>query len=149
MTLRDAAINHDTPVPVRSRQHAVALGRAALGALLLLAWKLSADGAGPLYVADPIKVVQRIVADTLSGTLLRDTYVTLRLSAIGFALGCGLGIALPFLLRRLPRLTAAVEPYIMASVGIPKYALVPLFILWFGIDDAPKLWPASPERARR
>jgi NitT/TauT family transport system permease protein len=28
----------------------------------------------------------------------------------------------------------------MASVGIPKYALVPLFILWFGIDDAPKLW---------
>ena len=34
----------------------------------------------------------------------------------------------------------AVEPYIMASVGVPKYALVPLFILWFGIDDAPKLW---------
>ena len=28
----------------------------------------------------------------------------------------------------------------MTSVGIPKYALVPLFILWFGIDDAPKLW---------
>jgi NitT/TauT family transport system permease protein len=140
MTLREAAIDLDTPAPVRSRQHAVTLGRVALAALLLLAWKLSADVAGPLYVADPIKVVQRIVADTLSGTLLRDTYVTLRLSAIGFALGCGLGIALPFLLRRLPRLTAAVEPYIMASVGIPKYALVPLFILWFGIDDAPKLW---------
>jgi NitT/TauT family transport system permease protein len=28
----------------------------------------------------------------------------------------------------------------MASVGVPKYALVPLFILWFGIDEAPKLW---------
>src|SRR5262249_22971942 len=139
MTLREAAIDLDTPSPVRSRQHAVTLGRVALAALLLLAWKLFADVAGPLYVADPIKVVQRIVADTLSGTLLRDTYVTLRLSAIGFALGCGLGIPLPFL-RRLPRLTAAVEPYIMASVGIPKYALVPLFILWFGIDDAPKLW---------
>jgi ABC-type nitrate/sulfonate/bicarbonate transport system permease component len=40
----------------------------------------------------------------------------------------------------MPRLTNAVEPYIMASVGVPKYALVPLFILWFGIDDAPKLW---------
>ncbi len=120
MTLREAAIDLDTPAPVRSRQHAVTLGRVALAALLLLAWKLSAEMAGPLYVADPIKVVQRIVADTLSGSLLRDTYVTLRLSAIGFALGCGLGIALPFLLRRLPRLTAAVEPYIMASVGIPK-----------------------------
>ena len=49
-------------------------------------------------------------------------------------------MALPFVLRRMPRLTNAVEPYIMASVGVPKYALVPLFILWFGIDDAPKLW---------
>ena len=76
----------------------------------------------------------------MSGTLIRHTYVTLRLSAIGFAIGCAAGIALPFILRRMPRLTAAVEPYIMASVGIPKYALVPLFILWFGIDDAPKLW---------
>jgi NitT/TauT family transport system permease protein len=28
----------------------------------------------------------------------------------------------------------------MASVGVPKYALVPLYILWFGIDDAPQLW---------
>ena len=44
------------------------------------------------------------------------------------------------MLRRLPRLTNAIEPYIMASVGVPKYALVPLFILWVGIDDAPKLW---------
>ena len=95
--------------------------------------------AGPLYVADPLKVLQRIVADTQSGKLVRHVYVTLRLSAIGFAIGCGFGIALPFLLRRMPRLTAAIEPYIMASVGIPKYALVPLFILWFGIDDAPKL----------
>jgi NitT/TauT family transport system permease protein len=140
MTLRDAAIDLDAPAPLRWRQHAVTLGRVALAVLLLLAWKLSADVAGPLTVADPIKVFERIAADTVSGTLIRDTTVTLRLSAIGFALGCGFGVALPFLLRRLPRLTAAVEPYIMASVGIPKYALVPLFILWFGIDNTPKLW---------
>ena len=72
--------------------------------------------------------------------MIRHSYVTLRLSAIGFAIGCAAGIVLPFVLRHLPRLTAAVEPYIMASVGVPKYALMPLFILWFGIDDAPKLW---------
>ena len=114
---------------------------------------------GPIYAADPIKVMQRIVGDALpaslvgrfevlqwivgdggSGTLLWHIYVTLKLAAIGFAIGCVFGVALPFLLRRMPRLTSAVEPYIMASVGVPKYALVPLFILWFGIDDAPKLW---------
>jgi NitT/TauT family transport system permease protein len=121
------------------RRHAVAAGRLALAAALLVAWKLGADVAGTLYVADPLQVAARIVTDTQSGELIRHGYVTLRVAVIGFAIGCGCGIALPFLLRRAPRLTAAIEPYIMASVGIPKYALVPLFILWLGIDDAPKL----------
>jgi NitT/TauT family transport system permease protein len=85
-------------------------------------------------------VIARVVTDIQSGTLVRHVTVTLRLAAIGFALGCACGVALPFCLQRLPRLSNAIEPYIMASVGIPKYALVPLFILWFGIDDAPKLW---------
>jgi sulfonate transport system permease protein len=35
--------------------------------------------------------------------------------------------------------TDAVEPYIMATMGIPKYALAPWLILWFGIGDTPKL----------
>ena len=128
------------PAPIRWRQHAVTAGRILLFLALLAAWKIGADMAGQLYVADPVKVVQRIVEDAASGALFRHVYVTLRLATVGFAIGCFFGVALPFLLRRLPRLTAAVEPYVMASVGIPKYALVPLFILWFGIDDAPKLW---------
>jgi NitT/TauT family transport system permease protein len=138
--MTDSAIDLAEPSPLRWRPYAVTLGRIALALLLLAAWKFGADAAGELYAADPLKVAQRIVADTLSGELVWNTYVTLRLSAIGFALGCAAGVALPFLLRPLPRLTAAVEPYIMASVGIPKYALIPLFILWFGINDAPKLW---------
>ena len=71
---------------------------------------------------------------------MRHIYVTVRLSVIGFAIGCAAGIVLPFVLRMVPRISDAIEPYIMASVGIPKYALIPLFILYFGIDDAPKLW---------
>ena len=126
--------------PIRSGQYAIIAGRIGLAVALLGAWKLGADTAGPLYVADPGMVLQRIISDTLSGSLVRHVYVTLRLSAMGFAVGCAFGVALPFLLRRMPRLTNAVEPYILASVGVPKYALVPLFILWFGIDDAPKLW---------
>ena len=140
MSTQQGALDLAEPPPIRWRQHAVTAGRIGLAVLLLVLWKIGADAAGPLYAADPIKVFQRIVEDTLSGTLIRHTDVTLRLAAIGFAIGCFLGVALPFLLRRMPRLTNAVEPYIMASVGVPKYALVPLFILWFGIDDAPKLW---------
>jgi NitT/TauT family transport system permease protein len=139
MTTHDSALDF-VPLPVRWRRYGVTAGRIALAAGLLLAWKIAADAAGPLYVADPFRVIARIVTDIQSGTLVRHVYVTLRLAAIGFALGCACGVALPFALRPLPRLSNAIEPYIMASVGIPKYALVPLFILWFGIDDAPKLW---------
>jgi NitT/TauT family transport system permease protein len=140
MTSQDSALQLAEESKVRWRQYAVTAGRIGLAALLLLAWKVGAERAGPIYIADPFLVFQRIVADTMSGELLRHVYVTLRLSAIGFAIGCFFGVALPFVLRRMPRVTNAVEPYIMASVGVPKYALVPLFILWFGIDDAPKLW---------
>ena len=140
MTIQETALEVEERARSTSRQHIVTAGRIGLAALLLLAWKLGADMAGPLYAADPISVMQRIFEDTASGSLLRHIYVTLRLSAMGFVIGGACGVALPFVLRRLPRLTNAVEPYIMASVGVPKYALVPLFILWFGIDDAPKLW---------
>lgn len=140
MTSQGTALELSEPSPAKGRQHLVTAGRIALALALLGAWKVGADVAGPIYVADPVLVAQRVVEDTLSGSLVRHVYVTLRLSAIGFVIGCFFGVALPFVLRRLPRLTNAVEPYIMASVGVPKYALVPLFILWFGIDDAPKLW---------
>jgi NitT/TauT family transport system permease protein len=140
MSTTDGALDLTGPAPIKWRQYAVTVGRIGLALALLAAWNVGAHRVGPLYVADPIKVAQRIYEDTLAGTLLRHIYVTLRLAGMGFAIGCFLGVALPFVLRRLPRLTNAVEPYIMASVGIPKYALVPLFILWFGIDDAPKLW---------
>lgn len=138
MTTQDGTLDLSPP-PIRWQRHAVAAGRIVLGVALILAWKLGADVAGPLYVADPFGVLERIVTDTQSGALVRHVYVTLRLATIGFAIGCVCGVLLPFWLRRVPRFSNAIEPYIMASVGVPKYALVPLFILWFGIDDAPKL----------
>ncbi len=140
MSSQDSTLPLAESAAIKWRQYTVIAGRIGLALLLIGAWKIGADRAGPLYVADPFLVGQRIVTDTLSGELVGHVLETLRISAIGFAIGCFFGVALPFVLRRLPRVTNAIEPYIMASVGVPKYALVPLFILWFGIDDAPKLW---------
>lgn len=135
-----AASQTSSGEPRNWRRHGVFAAQIALAAALILVWKLGADYAGETYIADPFKVLERLGEIAANGELANHTLATLRLSAIGFAIGCFAGIALPFILRRLPRLTAAVEPYIMASVGVPKYALIPLFILWFGINDAPKLW---------
>jgi NitT/TauT family transport system permease protein len=140
MTAAEAALTLQEANFAKWRPLVVRVGQVALGLFLLWIWKWGAESAGEMFVAHPFKVWDRLVDITLSGELWKHTYATLRISAIGFAIGCFAGVALPFVLRRMPRFTDAIEPYIMASVGIPKYALIPLFILWFGINDAPKLW---------
>ena len=125
--------------PVAARKRAVLAGRLLLAALLMLGWELGARTLGSVFFAAPLDVAVRIVKLAASGQLAEDVVSTLRVSALGFAIACVAGVSLPFLLRRSPRLSTAVEPYIMASMGIPKYALAPWLILWFGIGDLPKL----------
>ena len=126
--------------PVAARKRAVSAGRCLLALLLVLGWELGARTLGSVFFAAPLDVAERIVnARRRAGQLAEDIVATLRVSALGFAIACVAGVLLPFLLRRSPRVTEAVEPYIMASMGIPKYALAPWLILWFGIGDLPKL----------
>ena len=60
-----------------------------------------------------------------------------RLYAAGCLLGFGIGglpgLALPFVLRKRPFVTAVLDPFILIGYGLPKVAFIPLFILWFGI----------------
>ena len=124
--------------PAIPRQWIVTGGRLALAIALLLAWEWGARAFGPLFFAPPLVTAQRIVEMAGNGKLVTDIAATLRVSATGFVIGCAFGVLLPFLLRLSPRATEAIEPFIVASQGIPKYALTPWLILWFGIGDAPK-----------
>ncbi|MGA7488662.1 MAG: ABC transporter permease [Xanthobacteraceae bacterium] len=139
MTQADLTAPIASAAPAASRKWMVFGGRLLLALLLLLAWELSARTFGSLFFAAPLDVVVRIAELAQSGTLFADVASTLRVSALGFAIACVAGVLLPFLLHRAPRVSEAVEPYIMASMGIPKYALAPWLILWFGIGDLPKL----------
>jgi sulfonate transport system permease protein len=121
------------------RKGAVYGGRVAVAAVLLLGWEYGARALGPLFFAPPLEVAERIGELAQSGQLFTDILATLRVSAAGFAIAAVAGVLIPFFLRRSARATAAVEPFIIASQGIPKYALAPWLILWFGIGDLPKL----------
>ena len=139
MTQADLTAPIVTEAPALSRKWLVLGGRVLLAVLLLLGWELGARTFGSVFFASPLDVVVRIGKLVESGQLVADVASTLRVSALGFAIACVAGVLLPFLLHRSPRLSEAVEPYIMASMGIPKYALAPWLILWFGIGDMPKL----------
>jgi NitT/TauT family transport system permease protein len=121
------------------RRELIIAGRLLIAVALVAGWELGARTLGPLFFAPPRAVLDRLFELAQSGQMLADIVATMRVSALGFLIAAVAGVLLPFGLRRSPRLTDAVEPFIMASQGIPKYALAPWLILWFGIGDLPKL----------
>jgi NitT/TauT family transport system permease protein len=75
----------------------------------------------------------------LQGQILVHASYTLWEAVAGFLLGAIPAAALPFLLRRLPLVTAIIDPFMVGGYGAPKLALAPLFILWFGIGIESKI----------
>eukprot|EP01035_Chromulina_nebulosa_P000861 gene861-1159_t len=58
---------------------------------------------------------------------------------LGLALGCAVGLATGILLAEAPVLRRLLHPYIVASQVVPKLALGPLFIVWFGFGLTPTI----------
>lgn len=117
----------------------IGAGRALVGLVALALWHAMHLALGADWISSPIDIVRRVGEITVSGELLVHTQATLTESAFGFLLGGGAGILLPFALRLSPRLTAALDPFFAAATGVPKLALAPLLILWFGIGIVSKI----------
>jgi NitT/TauT family transport system permease protein len=105
----------------------------------LVAWQLGALAFGAHWISPPLATARRFAELALSGDLGRHALFTLAAAVGGFLAGGVPGVALPFALRRMPRLAAILDPYLVAGYGMPKLALAPLFILWFGIGLASKV----------
>ncbi len=117
----------------------VGVSRVALAVAFVATWEWGARRLGLLFLAGPWEVLLRLAEISRSGQLWTDVRATLSATVAGFAIGWGVGTLLPFVLARSTRATRAIEPYIIASMGIPKFALAPLLVLWFGIGLAPKV----------
>jgi len=93
----------------------------------------------PFWISSPTMLTERIVADLGSVEIVGHVGVTLYETLSGFAIGCVLGGISGYVLARRPRLHAALDPYLTAIYSLPRVALAPLFILWFGIGAASKI----------
>ncbi|MCZ6872276.1 MAG: ABC transporter permease [bacterium] len=138
----------DTPTPIEPH----ALGQSRLGGLW--AWSLSLSmfaavlalwhGAvvwyrlPPLVLPLPSEVAMKLLEVLMDGSLLPHLWVTLSEILLGFLTGSVLGIGLGSLLALSPFCQRVLSPYIIASQAMPKLALAPLFVLWFGFGIFPK-----------
>lgn len=65
--------------------------------------------------------------------------VTLRETLVGLLIGAVLGVASGFVLAHWRMSFQVLEPFIMALYSLPRVALAPLFLVWFGIGEGSKV----------
>ncbi|MRH89274.1 ABC transporter permease subunit [Nocardia sp. SYP-A9097] len=109
--------------------------------LLVLLWQVaSATGVLPeRLLASPVTVVRTAGELISDGTLVDALTISLQRAALGFAIGAVAGIALA-LAAGLSRVgESLVDPILQMLRTLPFYGLIPLFILWFGIGELPKI----------
>jgi NitT/TauT family transport system permease protein len=107
--------------------------------LLFAVWQALSLWLGTYWIGSPWGVVTRLYDGVINGSVLHHASFTLAEAVIGFIIGAIPAAILPFLLRRLPIMTAILDPFMVGGYGAPKLALAPLFILWFGIGIESKI----------
>ena len=114
--------------------------RLLFGLLLLAAWQLiSGRLIDPFWISSPSRVfgfLRQVVRD---GSIFGHLAVTLYETVAGFLIGAVTGIGFGVLLAQRQIIAQVLDPYIVAFNGIPRIALAPLFIIWFGIGPNSKV----------
>lgn len=115
--------------------------RLAILVLFLIVWRQSVEWGliNKLFVSTPSEVGRYLWKSSISGSLGRHTIVTLREALLGFLLGASLGVMVGLLLARYRLIGHTVDPYLTFLNAIPRVALAPLFLLWFGLREASKV----------
>jgi NitT/TauT family transport system permease protein len=127
-------------IPTRARaSHATNRDRLVVAAILIATWHGLSVSFGTYWIPSPWTTLSRLAADIASGNVVRHALYTVSEAFLGFVFGGAPAVGLPFALRRRPVVTAIFEPFMAGGYGVPKLALAPLFILWFGIGIASKV----------
>jgi ABC-type nitrate/sulfonate/bicarbonate transport system permease component len=133
--------------PVRTRQPAgrrrlgLALSRVVLLLLLLGGWQLAVEtGVGDeAFVSTPGQVLTALWDMLHTTELWLNLRTTVNEVLVAFVLSVVLGVASAIFLDRNHAVHAVVSPFLTALNSMPRIALGPLFILWFGIGLSSKI----------
>jgi NitT/TauT family transport system permease protein len=133
-------MDHALEAPATSGWSMAATQLAAL-AVLLLAWEyVSAQRlVDPLFFGQPSGVFRYLQKALADGTLLKETSWTIGSTLVAFALGSLAGIGTGLLFAIFPRAEIFFDPFLSALNALPRIALAPLFLLWFGLGVASKI----------
>jgi len=91
-----------------------------------------------LTLPRPTAVFETLVQLWQTGGLWKHLIPSLQRLFVGAALGISVGVALGVMIGLFSYVRAGLVPLVAALFPIPKIALLPLFVIWFGIDEMSK-----------
>ncbi len=121
------------------RKVVIARTAVCVGALAVWQGAVSAGLIDPLWVSSPYLVVLELWRLIASGELLTDVWMTVSEALIAFVVSSCLGVVSGLLLARSPFWDDVMAPIIVALNSLPRIALAPLIILWFGVGLVAKV----------
>jgi ABC-type nitrate/sulfonate/bicarbonate transport system permease component len=132
------------PIPFRGGGFAPRMSRFG-GAIALFGliglWQAAASGLriSPLFLPSPIAIGAALYELVAHGDLLSQIGVSLLRILAGWSLGAVAGLALGFAMGLFTLARSSGYALVSALFPIPKIALLPLMILWFGIGEPSKI----------
>ncbi|MBF7688161.1 ABC transporter permease [Acinetobacter rathckeae] len=114
--------------------------------VLILLWQMAAQfqWINGQLLGSPLGIYKSAVFGfSEQGTLIEDTWVTLVETVIGLVVGSSLGILMGLMLWFYPKVSDVAEQFSILLNSVPKIALGPLIIIWFGSGMSSKIWLAG------
>lgn len=86
----------------------------------------------PFFISSPSLIIKQIISLGRDGSLFNHIFVTLYETLLGFGIATVLGYIIAVILWWNDKIRRIFEPYIVVLNSLPKIALGPVIILWFG-----------------
>jgi len=135
-----APVSRRVVARVRSAALRMGIYHVLFAALVFGFWQYASGRlVDPLWISSPIDILAFLWQGFVGGDLVGQTLVTFYEAGLGFVIGAIAGIAVGLILAVAETPRRLLAPYFMAFYGMPRIALGPLFIIWFGIGPSSKV----------
>ncbi|HXH06047.1 MAG TPA: ABC transporter permease [Vicinamibacterales bacterium] len=104
-------------------------------AVLIAAWELYASGVSRALFAPPSAILGSVIdLAVVERTLWTALLISIGALVGGFGLAIIVGVAIGLVMGRFRTLELLLDPYVSFLYALPSIALIPLLVIWFGID---------------
>ncbi len=105
-----------------------------IAAVFFALWEYASERwISALLVSKPSRIAQTMWQWTVDGTYVTNIWVTLKATLMGFGAGAIGGMLLGYVTATWRRVGEVLEPFVTAFYTLPRLALAPLFLMWFGL----------------